>query len=317
MATANKDVKVPLKSRLKAWWEGYDVADMEAKLLARLAREAKASAPKKDKAPVSKAEWDEARIAVAQMVWGNGFCGPGGPENVIAMSKLLALSPKLSAMVVGAGLGGPSRVLAKEFGVWISGYESSKELAEAGQQMSVDAGLEKKAHIHHKNLDDVYDFERQFDRAYSKEAMFTVENKSKLVEAIFGNLKEDGLFLITDYVIKDVDSLSDPDVIDWLRQEPVDPFPVTSGTTTRTLEAAGFNIRVNEDITDQYLGLITDAWANADQIVATLSQQGEDAKANLMAILSEAEFWSRRTKIMKSGQLRVCRYLAHKPSLVK
>lgn len=317
MGTTNKEVKVPLKFRLKAWWEGYDVADMEAKMLARLAREATASAPPKDSPVVIKAEWDEARIAIAQMVWGDGFCGPGGPENVIAMSKLLALSPKLSAMVIGAGLGGPSRVLAKEFGVWISGYESSKELAEGGMKMSRDAGLEKKAPIKHCDLDNVYDFERQFDRAYSKEAMFTVENKARLLEAIYGNLKDDALFLMTDYVIKDVDSLADPDVVDWLRQEPLDPFPVTSGTTTRTLEAVGFNIRVNKDITEQYLAMITDAWANADQIVATLSQQGDSAKTNLRAILNEAEFWSRRTKIMKSGQLRVCRYLAHKPSAVK
>ena len=35
VAVAEKDIKVPFRWRMKAWWEGYDVADMEAKLRAR------------------------------------------------------------------------------------------------------------------------------------------------------------------------------------------------------------------------------------------------------------------------------------------
>ena len=264
-----------------------------------------------------KFSWSDARIQVAQLIWGDGYCGPGGPDNVIAMSKLLALSPKQSAMVIGAGLGGPARVLAQEFGVWISGYEHSEQLAARGMQMSKDAGLEKKAPIYFKDFEKVEPFDRNFDRAYSKEAFFTIEKKGELLKEIFTNLKEDSLFLLTDYVIRDVDVLQSTDVQKWLRQEPLDPYPVTSETMVNHLKEAGFNIRVNEDITDHYIELIQDAWADADKVVKSLSSQGPDASDNLQAIMKEAQFWSQRTKLLRSGLLQVHRYLAHKPTEIR
>jgi len=317
MVGVKEDIKVPLKMRMKAWWEGYDVNDIKERMAANRAEPETAPEPEKKAEPeveVEKAVWDEARIAATQLIWGDGYCGPGGPENVIAMSKLLALSPKHSAMVIGAGLGGPSRVLASEFGVWISGYESSDALAERGMQMSIDAGLEKKAPIHHKDLNSITEFERKFDRAYSKESLFTVENKTQLLQKVFEHLKDDSLFLVTDYVVKDQDSLAKPDVISWLRQEPIDPYPVTSDTMVQALENSGFSIRVNEDITDQYLNMISEAWACADNVVQLLAEQGPDGTKNLMMIMKEAEFWGKRTKIMRSGDLKVHRYLAHKAS---
>ena len=32
MTTASKNLKVPLKTRLKVWWEGYDMDDVEARI---------------------------------------------------------------------------------------------------------------------------------------------------------------------------------------------------------------------------------------------------------------------------------------------
>ncbi len=324
MAVAEKDIKVPFRWRLKAWWEGYDVADMEAKLRARNGNATYEELTRDDskleaeKEPENeKFSWSDARIQVAQLIWGQGYCGPGGPENVIAMSKLLALTPKHSAMVIGAGLGGPARVLAQEFGVWISGYEHTEQLAAKGMQMSRDAGLEKKAPIYYKNFDTIEPFERNFDRAYSKEAFFTIEKKEELLIEICNNLKEDSLFLITDYVIRDAEALENAGVQKWLRQEPLDPFPVTSDTMIKHLKDAGFNIRVNEDITDHYIELIQDAWAEADKVVKTLSARGPESAENLQMIMQEAQFWSQRTKLLRSGLLQVHRYLAHKPSVIR
>jgi len=309
--------RIPLKVRLVAWWRGYDIADIEE----RMQRKNKEDVPLLPAARKKPADddsnrilWDKDRVTVTQLIWGNGFCGPGGPQNVIDMSKLLALSPKLSALVVGAGLGGPARVLAKEFGVWINGYESNELLAREGMKMSVKAGLEKKAPITHLDLNNSPDFERQFDRAYSKEVMFTVEKKAELIKSIYDQLKENSLFLISDYVVRNHDSLAHPDVTQWLRHEPLNPFPVTSDTMIYTLEKVGFKIRVNEDITDHYLKLINQAWANAEQAVQSLAAEGESGRKNMFAILKEADLWNRRTKIMRQKELRVCRYLAHKPA---
>ena len=170
MANAQKSEKIPLKLRLKAWWNGYDVNDMKARLNKGDADDVSANsdtssespeAPEAVPAPKAAMEeakdrlsgnlavlpWDETRMEVSQLVWGQGYCGPGGPEHIKAMSKLLAMTPEMSAAVIGAGLGGPCRVMAEEFGVWITGYEESPELAKKGMSLSTMAGLGKKAEI--------------------------------------------------------------------------------------------------------------------------------------------------------------------------
>lgn len=311
--------KVPWKVKLKAWWKGYDIADIEAKMAPDSARKKGENNAQKAKANAEteedlKIRWDKSRIEATQLVWGNGFCGPGGPQNVIDMSKLLALSPKMSALVIGAGLGGPARVLAKEFGAWINGYENNPTLAEEGMKMSINTGMEKKAPILFNKLDQETSFGRVFERALAKEVLYTIENKSGLIDRIFEQLKDDSLFLITDYVLKSHESLVDPDVVEWLRREPLDPFPVTSDTLEKILEDAGFQIRVHEDITGYFLEMVNEAWADAEQSVQLLAKSEDGIQKNLFAILNEAEIWNRRTKIMRSGELQVRRYLAHKPN---
>jgi len=129
MAVQEEQVKVPIKWRMKAWWEGYDLDNVKA-ALARggdveeelknnsepVTRELKPEADN-DEAMV----WDDKRLETAQLIWGEGYCGPGGSEYVTSMSKLLGMTSKMSVAVIGASLGGPSRVLASEFSAWITG----------------------------------------------------------------------------------------------------------------------------------------------------------------------------------------------------
>jgi len=322
--TGKDNKKIPLKWRLKAWWQGYDIADLEKNMrqkepgeISKKPVQNPVQNPAQDTDEKSdqidqKILWDYERVKVTQLIWGEGFCGPGGEQNIIDMSKLLALSPKMSAMVIGAGLGGPARVLAKEFGVWINAYESNQILAEEGMKISVTKGLDKKAPIIHNDLNAAPKFDRVFERAFSKETLFTVENKTALIQSIFDQLKDNSLFLISDYVVKNHDSLANADVIDWLKHEPLDPYPTTPETLKYTLEKVGFQIRIHEDITAQYLELIYQAWANAHEVVALLAEGGEEGRKNMFAILNEAELWNRRAKVMRSGELQIYRCLAHK-----
>ncbi len=312
--TDSSGKKIPLKWRIIAWWNGYDIADLEERMrqheLAKNARKKDTTSPDKTD---NKVLWDEARLKVTQLVWGEGFCGPGGRQNVVDMSKLLALSPKMSAMVIGAGLGGPSRVLAQEFGVWINGYERCEALAEEGMKISTSKGLEKKAPIIHLDLDDNPNFDRVFDRAFSKEVLFLIKNKAPLFKTIFEQLKDDSLFLISDFIIRDKGGMSTPNMVDWVKHEPLEPFPLTAEAMIETLEKVGFSIRIHEDISDHYLDMINAAWENTEDTIKQIAGNDDAAKNNMRAIQTEANLWNRRTKVLRSGELRLYRFLAHKP----
>lgn len=322
MANKNDNVKVPMRWRMKAWWEGYDIDDIKARLNSggsdeEIEADLKAMGSKSEGDPIGPFGWDGNRLETAQIIWGTGYCGPGGPEYIASMSKLLGMNSNMSVAVIGAGLGGPSRVLAEKFGAWITGYEESKELAAEGMELSKLAGMEGKAAINHYFPDDGQPFERTFDRAYSKEALYTVEDKKKLLANMFEKLKDTGLFLINDYTLNNVEALNDPDVQKWLRQEPIMPYPVPTKTMENLLIECGYILRVNEDISDLYIDMIAKGWAGVDKIIESLVQQDEDKTDTINCLIKEAEFWALRSRVLKKGHMKVWRYLAFKPAEVK
>lgn len=320
-----------LKVRMMAWWQGYDPADVE-KLLARKAALQQSNVPEDPpKPPASPAKpapdvspedlelpfdpWDSNRVEIAQYIWGEGYCGPGGPEHVISVSKLLALSPEMSLLEIGANLGGPARTLADKFGAWVTGYETSERLVKLANEKSLMAGMAKKADIKHFSTEEIDSFGRNFDRAFAKEAFFTIENKARMMGLVEAHLKPSGLFLMTDFVLGSDNVLGKESYRQWREseQEKRRPFMVTSAELVDLAKKARFNIRVSENITPTYIDLINKAWAGADKVAAQLSRQ-EDGDALLQALLKEAEFWSLRRRMMESGDLQVWRLLASKKS---
>lgn len=323
MASKENTLKVPMKWRLKAWWEGYDIDDIRARLdrgevINEIANEPEPAAePEPDNDAPEAMVWDDKRLETAQLIWGEGYCGPGGPEYVTSMSKLLGMSSKMSVAVIGAGLGGPSRVLADEFGAWITGFEESSQLAEKGMALSTKAGLESKAPIQHYDPSSNEPFDRTFDRAYSKEALYTVEDKPKLLKNLYENLKEGGLFLINDYTLENVEALTNNDVQKWLRQEPTQPYPIPSEKMEELLTECGYLLRVNEDITDTYIDMIAKSWAGVGDVIESLTKHKDDQSETINRLVKEAEFWMLRSKIMKEGHVKAWRFLAYKPSEIK
>lgn len=318
MGDSGNKPKIPLKTKFKVWWEGYDIHDVEARLRALEPKDpprpVKAPPPPPPPKPIDPnlpvEPWDSRRIDIAQYIWGEGYCGPGGPEYVVTLSKLLALSPEMSALVIGAGLGGPCRVLAQEFGVWITGVEESKQLAEAGMELSVMAGLAKKAIIKHYDPKHPDAFERNFDRAFSKEGLHTVEDKLALVRQVQKKLKNDGLFLITDYFLGRDSAVNSDAYKEWKDKEPARPYLVTAEEMVDIFGNSGFTVRVNEDISEHYQTMIAHAWSEADQVVAKLLSQGEEGRQLVEVLMREAELWSRRSKMLAEGLLQMRRFLA-------
>lgn len=315
-ATSKKEPKVGLGLRLKAWWEGYDPDDIKQRLKERQPIEVAApkDEPEKQQASADTLDpWNEETIDIAQYVWGKGFCGPGGPDYIISLSKLLALSPEMSMLQIGAGLGGPARVLVDRFGVWITGYDTSESLVEKGRKLSKMAGLDKKAVLEYYDPDNFDGFGRKFDRAISKEALFTIEDKAGMVAKIEEKLKPGGLFLMTEYVIDSDSVLGKDRYKEWMVGERSHPFPVLSTELVEILKANRMQVRVSEDISMQYIEMINQAWAGADEVASKLAQQ-ENGAQMIQTLMREAEFWTRRKKLLETGDLKLWRIVANKKS---
>lgn len=319
MATKQKkpDAKVPLKLRLKAWWEGYDTDEIKKRISERTVESGDDELPLDEKPKQVSAEaldpWDAKTVDIAQYIWGKGFCGPGGPEYIVSLSKLLALSPEMSMLQIGAGLGGPSRVLVDRFGVWMTGYEESAALVDKGRKLAKMAGLEKKAQLEQYDPEEFDGFERKYDRALSKEALFTIEDKDGMIGKIEDKLKPGGLFLMTEYVIGSDSVLGKDKYKEWVVGERHHPFPVLSDELVEMLKKNRLQVRVSEDISMQYVEMINQAWAGADEVAAKLAKR-DDGTVMIQTLMKEAEFWTRRKKLLETGDLKLWRIVANKKS---
>lgn len=315
-------MNLPLKLRLKAWWEGYDPGDIARLLKGReppveRVRPVSPPRPPGDVAPdnidLPFDPWDDNRIDIAQYVWGEGFCGPGGPDHIVSMSKLLALSPEMSLLEIGAHLGGPARTLAEKFGAWVTGYEESPRLVELANEKSLMTGLAKKAVIHPFEPDKVEKFDRKFDRALAKESLFTIEKKAHILGLVEEHLKPGGLFLITDFVLASESAIGTGAYKAWRDSEAArrKPFMVTAKELADMCKKARFTLRVDEDVTQAYIELVNRAWAGADKVAAKL-QDREDGEVLLKTLLKEAEFWNLRVSMLEQGLLQIRRLVGSK-----
>ena len=302
--------------RLKAWWEGYDTDDIKDRMRDRMPIEAVEPEPEKEVEQIDPDKldpWDAATVDIAQYIWGKGFCGPGGPDYIISLSKLLALSPEMSMLQIGAGLGGPARVLVDRFGVWITGYEQSQALVDKGRKLSKMAGLEKKAVLETYEIEGFEGFSRKYDRAISKEALFTIQDKNAMVAHIEDKLKPGGLFLMTEYVIGSDAVIGKASYKEWVAGERHKPYAVLSDDLVDILKNNRMQVRVSEDVSRQYVEMINKAWAGADEVAAKLAKR-EDGAMMIQTLMREAEFWTRRKKLMESGDLKLWRIVANKKS---
>ncbi len=297
--------KIPFRLRLKAWWEGYDLelrrkeVDAAALDLQEKKHEVHYEAPKFD--------WETARIALVQEVWGPGFVGPGGEEAILNLVKPLGLSPAMSLLELGARLGGAARIMADHFGVWVTGLEADSRLVDAGTELSTMAGLAKKASI--KSFDPEH-FEAQpksFDCIFSRDFFFTVEDKDRLLKMIEFALKDRGQLLFTDFVSA-APGRSTPALQEWIAAEPETPHLWTVEDYTKALAALKFDVRVTEDITEDLCKQVTARWAS---YMAGVDQSALDSEA-ATALVNEVKFWTRRVKVMEAGDLKAYRFLGLK-----
>ena len=123
------------KTRLKAWWEGYDPADLMAEALPVepvLVTATPAEAPPAEVPPL-----EQPHIKVAQQIWGEGFMRPGGAAAILTLVKPFAINPSMTVMEFGAGLGGGTRAVSAEFDVWVHGFEPDPILAAGGHELTV------------------------------------------------------------------------------------------------------------------------------------------------------------------------------------
>jgi ubiquinone/menaquinone biosynthesis C-methylase UbiE len=296
---------VPFKLRLKAWWQGCDVVVH--------ARGAQGKADEPARRQVigyrdPERPWQTARAKLACMLWGEGFSHPGDTEHVLELAKPFALDPAMTVVDLCAGLGGGARAIVDAFGVWVNGMEPDREIAEAGMQISVKAGLGKKAEIVHYDPATLDIRAGTVDCIMCRQLLHRVEDKARFLRAVERALKNRGQIVLTDYVLAEPASLDSPAVKAWRQCEPHPLHLWTAQEYAAALKQAGLELRVTEDMTAGFRSMVLNGWA-----ALTTATEGASLDPELVRVLvDELERWTRRIAAFESGDLKLVRFYALK-----
>lgn len=296
--------QVPFKLRLQAWWQGADVVVRR--------REGRPKAGPRPRPVIGHHDperpWQTPRAKVFGMLWGNGFSHPGDAEHVLELVKPFALDPAMTVVDLCAGLGGGARAIVEEFGVWVTGMEPDRELAEAGMQISTGAGLAKKAEITHYDPETLDIRAGTVDCLLCRQLLHRIADKSKFMRAIDRALKNRGQIVLTDYVLADGSKSESPAIQAWMAGEATPMSPWTTEQYVQVLKEFDFDVRVVEDMTASYRSMVLKGWAGLTGATEGATVDPELAKV----LLDELERWTRRIAAFDAGDLKLVRFFAIK-----
>jgi len=299
-----------MRTRFNAWWTGEDVT-----LVQQSSQSVKGMAigigsmPNHDEdGDIDEHElWSAARISAIQSVWGEGFIEPGGAKFGKKLLGWLGLNSRQSVLDLSAGLGGTARSFALEQNLWMGALETVPELATEGRRQSIAAGLGRQVPIVLADLETHELAKSRYDAIYSRERLFTVRKKAKLLSNCAESLKFNGQILITDYM-RNQDTGGAELAACWGRHEKELPSAWTIKAYVDCLNELNLNVLTAQNITEDMIGHIKSAWRRVPDLIAA----GSFSHRQIGYLVKEGEIWMDRLQAMEKGQLIVARIHAQK-----
>lgn len=306
------DGYIPFKERFRAWWAGEDpvvirhAPDRAAPGKAKADPHALVVDAPGDDAPSR--YWTPERLAIAQTLFGEEEVRPGGKQRSLDLVKPMALNKTQSARDLAAGLGGGTRAIHTELGVWIDGQEPDPELAEEAQRLGRARKLDKKVPIAAYDPGEPPLRGGKFNGILARDLLFTLPDPQGMLSLIDSALKPRGHVVISDYAFASPAKADSPTAKAWLAQEPRAPAPLTLEGYRFSMQRLGWDVRIFEDDSDPQLRHILGGWAAFMDGLA----KPDLTRPFVSAMLLEAELWLHRARVLQAGAVRVVRIHAMK-----
>lgn len=250
--------------------------------------------------------WTGERLAASELIWGQDFTQPGGAELFVGFARPLGQIKAKNLLHLGAGIGGGTRVLAEEFGCWVTGLEADPLLSREGHDRSIQMGMEARAPVRMYDPDRFELRARSFDCVFARESFHTVTDRGRLFRALGNGLKPGGQLVFTDFLLPGGPTSEAYDI--WLGGQTPQPQPGSIADTEAALKHAGFEILRAEDVTPTYRTHVTASWDAATQHI----RSSPLSRAALKPVVAECERWQRLIVAIDAGDIVVGRFQARK-----
>jgi cyclopropane fatty-acyl-phospholipid synthase-like methyltransferase len=261
-------------------------------------------ATEEDSLALSLTVWPPERLAVAFLLWAEGYHFPGGDLEVMRLIKTVRIVAGSDMLLVGAGAGGPACLLASRLGVTVHAFESDPGLAKAARGRVAALNLERRVTLARWNPR-----EPRFPRGACQLGLALEPLHGERPEPVFAALRAalrpGAQLVITELVADSPLDPDDPTIADWALRECRDPAALPSErTVTRVLGRLGFAIRAVEDISRRQVHQAMTGWRSVNRELS--AHQPE--RSVIDAAEREAALWAQRLHLFQSGHLRLVRW---------
>jgi hypothetical protein len=251
------------------------------------------------------AAWTEARVAVAERLWGKGFISPGGSIEILEHTKPMTLPPDSVVMMLGAEAGGPAITLASRYGVRVAAFAQDAALVAIATVRAAQAKLATRI------LTRLWPAGPPVFAPRSAHHMVALEPAQgqpmlPLLTACAEALRPSGHMVMTELVTGPAFDRADKAIALWSRLAGRPPSVPAEGEISKALGRLGFGLRAVEDISAQHQRLGLMGWR---ALMRTLPEQTGNL-APPEVILREGELWTRRLDLLRDGKLRLLRWHA-------
>src|SRR3954470_17495403 len=193
-------------------------------------------------------EYDDRMLKLLQIIWGDGFLSPGGPEAVRAIVVGLELKGK-TVLDIGCGVGGLDEVLAGEFGATVTGVDVAQLIVKLGQERIARSTLKDRIAIRLIEPGALPFADASFDVVFGKDAWLHIPDKTAFFGEVFRVLKPGGTVACGDWMKSPGPYSSDMQY--FFKMEGLTYNLVTLAEYGQFVHGAGFEKVTLEDITDQ------------------------------------------------------------------
>jgi phosphoethanolamine N-methyltransferase len=252
-------------------------------------------------------EYDGRMLTLLQMVWGEGFLSPGGPQAVREIMSGVALEGK-RVLDIGCGLGGLDQVLLTLGAAHVTGLDVAGLIVEMGQERIRRAGLANRIEIRLVEPGPLPFADNSFDIVFGKDAWLHIPDKAAHFAEVKRVLKPGGRIAAGDWMKAPGPYSRDMEY--FFEMEGLTYHLVTLAEYGNLLHGAGFVDVKLEDITEIYRREAQDELARMKGELAPvmLAELGEAGNAHFL------EDWRSLTVVLDKGELRPARIWATKPA---
>ncbi len=253
-------------------------------------------------------DYDTTMLDMLQIIWGEGYLSPGGPQAVREIMEGIDLAGK-RVLDIGCGLGGLDQVLVELGAQQVVAVDVATPLIGLGRKRIAAAGLIDRIDLQVVQPEAPLPFgDGAFDMVFTKDAWLHVIDKHALLREVFRVLKPGGGLAGGDWM-KGPEPYS-ADMLYFIELEGIPYHPTTLAEYGVMLHETGFEQVRLEDINAWYRHL-------AKQELARLKDELFGLMTEKLGVAARDHFiedWRMLTVVLDKGELRPGRMWARKPA---